>query len=190
MLATTGLPPAQIMRLTPADVDLQQRTVYVRPRRKGAGAPGRTLPLSADAVAAFRAFIAADAWGRYSSRSAATSFARAVAKAKAETLAKGEAWAVPEGFRAYDLRHSFLTMVYAQTKDINAAAELGVHAGFATTRRYVEAAVSATAKAAIAAIQELPSVLPAGTGTSRQNPRKRGTSAARLKTKKPARSRG
>lgn len=153
VMATTGLPPSQIARLTPRDVDLRARTVYVRPRRKGAGVPGRTLPLTRRAVAALRCFTRRDCWGTFSRHSLARDFARAVAKAKRRWARRTRApWPAPEDVRPYDVRHSFLTEAYRRTGDLRAVAELALHADLNTTRRYAEAAVSETAQRAIAAM--------------------------------------
>lgn len=60
VLATTGLPHALIMALTPGDIDWDGRRVLAHPRRKGTGTAKVWLPVSAVAIKALRAF---DAWG-------------------------------------------------------------------------------------------------------------------------------
>lgn len=148
VLARTGLPHAQIARLTPSDLDLEARTVHVTPRRKGAGTNARTLPLTHAAVRAFRQFIAANAWGDFSASSLRKRFLRAVIDAKAAWPEGKGHWPAPDDLRPYDLRHAFLTEVYRRTKDLRATAELGLHSGMSITARYAEAAVTATASAA------------------------------------------
>ena len=178
VMATTGLPPAQIMRLSPADVNLTARTIYVRPRRKGKGVAGRTLPLTHAAVEALQAFAAAGAWGRFSTHSMGMSFARAVETARQAWEAAGQRWDVPQGFRAYDLRHSFLSAAYAVTGDIRAVAELGLHASLQTTRRYTEGAVSGRTQLARDALDGA-SRVPAGAGKTAKKARQRPPAARR-----------
>lgn len=147
VLARTGLPPAQIGRLQPSDVDLIRRTVHVTPRRKGAGTKARTLPLTYAAVRAFKLMARYNAWGPISGSSLHGAFTRAVVKAKAH-WPEGKPWPAPANLRPYDLRHAFLTEVYRRTRDLRATAELALHADMSMTARYAEAAVSATAAAA------------------------------------------
>lgn len=184
VMAYTGLPQAQIGRLLPRDLHLDAATLYVRPRRKGAGVPGRTLPLVPPAVEAFRAFVAANAWGPFSHRAMAHSFTRAIVHAKAQwaTDHPGTPWPAPHDVRPYDLRHSWATLVYRTSRDLRATAELLLHADMRTTSRYAAAAVTDTARAAADAVGAMlvPRVdaktgenaphLPAG-ATARRRPR-------------------
>lgn len=147
VLARTGLPPAQIGRLQPSDVDLVRRTVHVTPRRKGAGTTARTIPLTYAAVRAFKLMARYGAWGAISGSSLHGAFTRAVVKAK-QHWPKDRPWPAPANLRPYDLRHAFLTEVYRRTRDLRATAELALHADMSMTARYAEAAVSATAAAA------------------------------------------
>ena len=135
VMAYTGLPQAQMAQLTPADVDLKAKTVRVSPRRKGKGSPGRTLPLSPQAVQAFKDFAAADCWGEFSRSSMAKAFRNAVRTARATRQD------IPASIRAYDLRHSFLTEVYRKTGDIHAVSHLALHSTPAQTARYAQSAV-------------------------------------------------
>lgn len=118
VLATTGQRPAQVQRAAPADVDLKRRLWFVRPAKGGTAI---TLPLDADMVAAWTAFIAADAWGPYDGRS----FAK---------LLRRHGW--PEGVRPYELRHTLaidLILGGADLSDVQGA--LG-HRRIETTRQY------------------------------------------------------
>lgn len=74
VLATTGLPHALIMALTPGDIDWDGRRVLAHPRRKGTGTAKVWLPVSAVAIKAWRVFVAAEAWGPYET----SAFARPV----------------------------------------------------------------------------------------------------------------
>lgn len=155
VMATTGLPQAQIARLQPRDVDLRRQTVFVTPRRKGAGVPGRTLPLSRAAVEAFRAMKTHRAWGAFSRDSLNASFQRAVTKAHQHWRRKVKThWPAPHRLRPYDLRHAFLTEVYRRTGDLQAVAELALHADLRMTARYTRGAVSETAQRAVKALDE------------------------------------
>ena len=135
VMAYTGLPQAQMAQLTPADVDLKAKTVRVSPRRKGKGSPGRTLPLSPQAVQAFKDFAAANCWGEFSRSSMAKAFRNAVKNARATRTD------IPQSIRAYDLRHSFLTEIYRKTGDIHAVSHLALHSTPAQTARYAQSAV-------------------------------------------------
>jgi integrase len=131
-IAWTGIPPAQLMRINPKrDIDWKANTVIVQGRRKGGGTKTRLVKLIPEAVEAFRDMERADAWGSFSTSSVRKSFLIAAAKVEG-TLA---------GIRPYDLRHSFLTGVYAATGDIHITAAAGDHADIRQSRRYTLAAV-------------------------------------------------
>jgi integrase len=138
VMAYTGLPPAQLMALTPAHVDLEGATLLVDERSKGKGVAAARLPLLPEAVAALRDFAAAGAWGKFSTSAVRTSFLRAAKKVC--TL---------PGLRPYDLRHSFGTAVFLASGSLHAAGELLRHADKRTTRRYTLAAVNPVLTAAL-----------------------------------------
>lgn len=115
VIAYTGLPHSLIKRLTAADVDSKGLTVRVPARRKGRGATGRVLPLTAAAGKAFQRFAELECWGSFSNSSMMKSFHRAC-----------KAAGVREA-RVYDLRHSYATEMYRQTGDSKATAELLMH---------------------------------------------------------------
>jgi integrase len=77
VIATTGLPHAQLARLTPDDVDWLARRVYVLPRRKGAGTRGRWLPVTPAAIEALRELDRVGAWGPFRHEAMWQSFQRA-----------------------------------------------------------------------------------------------------------------
>ena len=62
VLAATGQRPAQLKRALRIDVNLRKRVWLVRPAKGGNPIP---VFLTSDMVAAWRAFIAADAWGAF-----------------------------------------------------------------------------------------------------------------------------
>jgi integrase len=154
VLATTGLPPAQIVRLQPHDFNAKAKTVFVRPRRKGAGVKGKTLPLTDRAVSALRDFFAMKitGWSQVRTREAFKSGVDAAKTIWAECR-PDEPWPAPAKLVVYDLRHAFLTYAYQTTKDLRAVAELGIHADLKTTQRYTEGAVSETARHAVSRLK-------------------------------------
>jgi len=118
VLATTGQRPAQVMRAEPADVDLKRLIWMVRPAKGGRAI---SLPLDAAMVRAWRAFIAADAWGPYDSRSFAKTLRR-------------HGW--PDGVRPYQLRHTLaIDLILGGADLVDVQAALG-HRQIATTQTY------------------------------------------------------
>lgn len=87
--AVCGVRPCQVMWAEKDDVDLTRRIWFVRSSKGGTQIP---LPLNAEGVKAWKAFIAADAWGDFDTRS----FSKTV---------KRHGW--PENVRPYQLRHTF-----------------------------------------------------------------------------------
>ena len=148
VMAYTGLPHKLLGQLRPEDVNLTAKTITVQPRRKGAGAEGAILPLTPRGVEAFKAFIAAEAWGPFSTDSMRASFLRACAHLGLV------------GVRPYDLRHSFGTAAYQATGDIAAVANLLTHADVRTTKRYTLGAEFARMKAATQALGEALAKIP------------------------------
>lgn len=126
VMAWTGLPPKIIMQIRPADLNVAAKTVRVVPRRKGAGVEARTLELLPQAVSAFKAFDAAKAYGPFNGVNTNHHFKRACAKLEPPLL----------GCSLYDLRHSFLTMLYLETKDLATVARFALHANVAMAQRY------------------------------------------------------
>jgi len=146
VIAYTGLPHATLKRLTRDDLTLFDQdkdgqetggTILVPPRRKGrkhrraADKPlSELLPLIPAAAAAFREFDRLDCWGNFSNSSMHSAFQRAC-----KTLGI-------TGLRPYDFRHSYLSAVYQETKDLRVTGQLGGHRSERTTRRYTLAAVA------------------------------------------------
>lgn len=143
VMAYTGLPQSLIARLEPKDLHLAQARVWVRPRRKGKGAPGRMLPLSPAGVQALTEFRRLDAFGTFQNKQLAQTFRHGAKLAKIT---------LPDTTRPYDLRHSFLTEVYRQSGDLHAVSELGIHATLEQTKRYAKGAASERATTAIGSV--------------------------------------
>lgn len=115
VLATTGKRPVEVERAQPGDVDLRRR-VWLTRDAKGGFSPG--CYLNDDMLAAWEAFIAADAWGKFPDH-----FQRRLRDA---------GW--PPGVKPYNLRHS--TWIEASERgndlaDIQAGAG---HRNISTTR--------------------------------------------------------
>lgn len=158
--ATTGMNPAMLNAIEPNDLKLAQKTLFVRPRKKGAGegGPGALRELSDEAAEAFRTFVQLDLFGKVRARSAARSWALALVNAKAKWAKEfpGEPFPVPMNCRPYDVRHSYGSQVYRVTGDIAAVAELLGHAqGSPVTMRYIQARVSDRSRAAVRAVGTL-----------------------------------
>lgn len=166
VIAYTGLAHAQLKLLTPADVDLEAGTMRVRARRKGKrkrraqDRPRATvLPLTPQAIDAFKTFDALGCWGPFSNSSMWKAFQRACATLKIDGA----------GLSPYWFRHSFGTAVYSVTRDLRATGALLGHRHPRTTERYTLAAVPPHLAAAIAAVA--PILAPAAPATS-ENARK------------------
>jgi site-specific recombinase XerD len=118
VLASTGIRPSQLGRLTRANVNLTSRVVLIESAK---GGEPIAQVLTGDMLAAWQAFIAADAWGAFD----ATKFAR---------LVRAAGW--PSGVRVYNAKHSVgiaLAEAGAENEDIRAW--FG-HTDAATTRIY------------------------------------------------------
>lgn len=159
VMAYTGLPPAQLMRLKPDDVDVTAKTIRVTPRRKGKGVKARTLPLLDEAVVALEEFARVDAWGTFSVDSARHSWNRAKKRLVTTTAARtpkpsavelAQLEAALAGVKPYDLRHSFATSLLRSSGSLKAVKELLLHADTRTTERYIGGAVDDVARAALA----------------------------------------
>jgi len=131
VLAHTGIPPGLLKKVLPTDLQLTAGTLRVVPRHKGAGVEARTLPLTSEGLAAFKAFHAANAYGAFATESLNRSFKRACKRIGLD----------PHTVRLYDLRHSFLTQLYRVTRDLATVGRFGLHAeGSRATARYAKGA--------------------------------------------------
>ena len=119
----TGMRPSQMGRLARTDFRLADPVPYVNvPRGKG----GRlaAIPLVDDALAAVRDFIAADAFGPWSTQSANKAIQAAARKAGREP------------FTVYQIRHSFATWLRHAGADLADIQDLYGHTDASTTRIY------------------------------------------------------
>lgn len=118
LLMTTGRRPSEIMRTEPADVDLMRR-VWLPRDGKGGFTPG--IYLNDDMMAAWRFFIAADAWGKFSTNS----FARVLRSA---------GW--PRGLRPYQARHTIGIAMSEMGVELDDVGAMLGHKRRETTRRH------------------------------------------------------
>lgn len=129
VMAYTGFPPSVIQQIGPGDLNLEAGTVRTQRRLKGAGVEARTIVLQAPAVAAFRAFVAANAFGRFAVGPVNVAFKRACKRVGVN------------GLHLYDARHSFGAELYRHTGDTPTVARAMLHApGSVVTLRYTKAA--------------------------------------------------
>lgn len=145
VIAATGLPPSLLKGITPDMVDLARATVTVPPRKKGGGMAGRVLPITAQAVEAFKVWLSVRAYEGFDGSTLRYAFKAAARKAGYPSA------------RLYDLRHTFLTRV-AREFGIQAAMGLGIHASISTTQRYVNGAVQPLMQQAITALNNTASL--------------------------------
>jgi integrase len=145
VVAYTGIPPGLLRTVTPTDLQLTAGTVRVKARRKGRGVAARTLPLTVEGLAAFKAFHAVNAYGRFAVGPLNVAFKRAAARIGLE----------PGTVHLYDLRHSFLTELYRVTRDLATVARFAGHApGSPITARYAQGADAAVDVAAATAFSQ------------------------------------
>jgi integrase len=142
LMCVLGLRPVEIMRIRPA-TDWHRATNQLTVRT-AKGGKARTLPLGERAAAALELLDRLKGWGTFTSAPAARMFHDAVVAAKLTAL---------EPLRPYDLRHTFGTELYRQTKDIKATGAAMGHKNLAQTERYVEASVSETVASAFTALE-------------------------------------
>jgi integrase len=148
---------AQLIRMTRADVDFDAKEITTPGRHKGQGTTAQRKPISDDAVAAFRAFDAADCWGRTPSRASihrTFTAARDAALAELRQTRPDLDLSRAATMRPYDLRHSFGTLTYQLTGSLSITGAMLDHAPNqpGTTMRYAQGAVDDHLKAAGQAI--------------------------------------
>jgi integrase len=135
---------AQLVKMTPGDVNFETGEIRPPGRAKGHGTAPQAKPIcGADAIAAFRAFDAAGCWGHQPSRSSIwRTFTRARDAAIAELRRTKPHLDLTRAatMRPYDLRHSFAVFTRPHTS-LDITGRLLDHRDASTTARYVQGAV-------------------------------------------------
>jgi site-specific recombinase XerD len=135
---------AQLVKMTPGDVNFETGEIRPPGRAKGQGTAPIAKPIcGADAIAAFRAFDAAGCWGVQPSRSSIwRTFTRARDAAIKELRRTKPHLDLTRAatMRPYDLRHSFAVFTRPHTS-LDITGRLLDHRDASTTSRYVQGAV-------------------------------------------------
>jgi integrase len=118
VMATTGKRPSEVMRTEPEDVSLETRVWRVR---NGKGGHGPGIYLNDDMLAAWKVFIASEAWGWFNTGSVAR-------------VLRNAGW--PTGLRPYNLRHAVGQAMQAAGVDLSDIQAHYGHKHIATTRRH------------------------------------------------------
>jgi integrase len=170
VLAYCPVTPAQLRRMTRSDIDwLSTPAAMITPgRKKGHGTTARRKPLSVRGLEAFRAFDAADGWGKAFSRSSfhktfTAARDRAVTALRAERPDLADALLRAATMRPYDLRHSFATVASRAIGNDAIVSEFLDHGDPRTTKRYTQSALPdhmRTAGTALAAVLDAPRSTP------------------------------
>ncbi len=134
VMAYTGWPSGVLSKLSADDVDLELGVARLPARRKGFGAPGVTVPLLPQAIAALKAY----SWGAPVHPSAL----RRVLQRAARKVGIG--W-----LRPYDFRHLYGSTLAQVSGDERAAQNILQHASLVTTRRYTLRGVPARITTAV-----------------------------------------
>ncbi len=118
VIASTGVRPAELKRAEPGDLDLDRRVWLVRTAKGGAP---RVFWLNDDMLAAWQAFVTADAWGSFDG----SDYAKALYSA---------GW--PKHVRPYQARHSVALELGERGIDIGDVEGWLGHRDVATTRKF------------------------------------------------------
>jgi integrase/recombinase XerC len=146
----TGMRPVELNRAEPDDVDTASAILVVRTAK---GGRTRVVPLTKQAISAWKEFRAADAWQRVPNTAPLN---RWIKKATGMDL------------RVYDLRHSYGTALATRQTRLDVIGSLMGHSTLDLTRRYTLAAVTPDALSATGRL----AVRSGGHSARRQNTRK------------------
>jgi integrase/recombinase XerC len=126
----TGMRPVELARAHPDDVDLTAQTAIVRTAK---GGRTRVIPLTSQAVSAWKEFDRLNCWGKMPK---AAPMNRLLKKWTGLDL------------RVYDLRHSYGTALAMRETRLDVIGALMGHSTLELTKRYTLAALSAGAQSA------------------------------------------
>lgn len=130
VLLWTGMRPVELERAQPDDVDIKRRMAIVRTAK---GGRTRVIPLTSQAIQAWKEFDHEDCWKRVPR---AAPMNRLLKK-----------WTGLE-LRVYDLRHSYGTALAARDVRLDVIGALMGHSTLELTKRYTLAAVAMSAQSA------------------------------------------
>lgn len=122
ILLWTGMRPAELGRVEPPDLELDNGVVWTRTAK---GGPARCVVLNRSALKAFRRFVRLEMWGAFSASSMRQSMQRAAKEAPAIAWQRG----------AVDLRHTFGTAMRKHADLADVQEQLG-HSTPRMTKRY------------------------------------------------------
>lgn len=127
VLLWTGMRPVELERAKPEDLNLKGRMLVVRTAK---GGRSRMVPLTSQAVAAWREFDAIEAWGQMPQASPLGRWLKDVT-------------GLP--MRVYDLRHTYGTALALRDTPLDVIGNLMGHSTLNLTRRYLLAAAEVRA---------------------------------------------
>jgi site-specific recombinase XerD len=136
VIALTGMRHSQVMRLESDHVFVDHDPPFVIVEEAGKDGEPHAKPLTSDGVAAFKLFVSAEAWGKFSQSAVYKSWKLACEQAGVRF------------FNPYKLRHSYATALRAQGMDLADVQELMGHKSAKTTQRYAMVAPKKLAAAA------------------------------------------
>jgi integrase len=122
VLLWTGMRPSELMRVTPAHIDLEQGICEVL---TGKGGSYRIIPLNKSATKAFKGFLRVGATGHFSVASVRKALVKACKAPPALPI-----------LRVYDLRHTFASALRKAGADLADVGEQLGHRSPRMTRRY------------------------------------------------------
>jgi site-specific recombinase XerD len=161
VIALTGMRHSQVMRLESDHVFVDHDPPFVIVEEPGKDGEPHAKPLTLDGVEAFKLFVSAEAWGKFSQSAVYKSWKLACEQAGVRF------------FNPYKLRHSYATALRAQGMDLADVQELMGHKSAKTTQRYAMVAPKKLAAAAELLHEAWhPSKRPAASG---EKPAKTGT---------------
>lgn len=160
VLIAVGMRPEDLRRVRRTDVDFEAGTVRWPASDKGTGRAAVTLPLTAEGIAAFRAFDAAKVWGAFKPQVVSHSFKRAARRVDGKDTP----------IHLYSLRHGVGADVYRATGDLATVGRLlGHKPGSRCTAQYAQGANAEVDRAAVAKLTAARSAAVAA-AASVQNP--------------------
>jgi site-specific recombinase XerC len=170
VLSSMGIRPATLKRITPAQLDLQRRTLLMDGTKSGEPLHAK---LNADMFGAWCLFVSANAWGKFDTRS----FARVLRTA---------GW--PKDVRPYNVRHSLGQHLSEEGEDFQDIADWLGDDVETVRKHYVPVLNSRLAKMSDRAEGRLkwrvPSPVPSPAETTRKNAKQIATQPVKVRTRK------